>query len=170
VSDERTALVTGASSGIGVAIAVELGRLGWRVGLGARRVDRLEETARAVRDAGGAAFAHALDLTDAASIDACFAAVEAELGPIDALVNNAGLATPGWLHHTPPEAIQREVETNLLGPILTSRLLIATLRERGARGDIVFITSDATRHARPRLATYTATKAGLEAQIGRAHV
>ena len=163
MSDKRTALVTGASSGIGVAIAVELGRLGWRVGLGARRVDRLEETATAVRDAGGTAFAHALDLTDAASIDACFAAVEAELGPIDALVNNAGLATPGWLHETAPDAIKREIETNLLGPILTSQILIAALRERGARGDIVFITSDATRNARPRMATYTATKAGLEA-------
>ena len=163
MSDERTALVTGASSGIGAAVAVELGGLGWRVGLGARRVDRLEETAAAVRDAGGTAFAHALDVTDADSVAAWFVAVEAELGPVDALVNNAGMATPGWLHRTAPDAIKREVETNLLGPILTSQILIATLRERGARGDIVFITSDATRHARPRMATYTATKAGLEA-------
>jgi len=163
VSEKRTALVTGASSGIGVAIAVELGSLGWRVGLGARRVDRLEETAAAVRDAGGTAFAHALDVTDATSVATCFAAVEAELGPVDALVNNAGMATPGWLHRTPPDAIKREVETNLLGPILTSQVLIAALRDRGDRGDIVFITSDATRHARPRMATYTATKAGLEA-------
>jgi NADP-dependent 3-hydroxy acid dehydrogenase YdfG len=163
VSDERTALVTGASSGIGVAIAVELGRLGWRVGLGARRVDRLEETAAAVSNAGGTAFAHPLDVTDAGSVAACFAAVDAELGPVDALVNNAGIATPGWLHRAAPDAIKREVETNLLGPILTSQILIAALRERGDRGDIVFITSDATRHARPRMATYTATKAGLEA-------
>jgi NADP-dependent 3-hydroxy acid dehydrogenase YdfG len=163
VNEQRTALVTGASSGIGVAIAVELGRLGWKVGLGARRVDRLEETAAAVRAAGGTAFVHSLDVTDAASVDACFTAVEADLGPIDALVNNAGVATPGWLHDIEPDAIKAEVETNLLGPILTSRLLIADLRERNARGDIVFITSDATRHARPRMATYTATKAGLEA-------
>jgi NAD(P)-dependent dehydrogenase (short-subunit alcohol dehydrogenase family) len=163
VSDERTALVTGASSGIGAAISVELGRLGWRVGLGARRVDRLEETAVAVRDAGGTAFACALDVSDPASVEACFAAVEAELGPIDALVNNAGMATPGWLHRATADAIQREVATNLVGPILTSRIAIAAMRARHSRGDLVFITSDATRHARPRMATYTATKAGLEA-------
>jgi NADP-dependent 3-hydroxy acid dehydrogenase YdfG len=163
VSEERTALVTGASSGIGVAIAVELGRLGWNVGLGARRVDRLEETAAAVRDAGGTACAAALDLTDPASIESCFATVEAELGPIDALVNNAGMAVPGWLHRATPEDVQQEVATNLVGPILTSRIAIAGWRERGVRGDVVFITSDATRHARPRMATYTATKAGLEA-------
>lgn len=163
MNDERTVLVTGASSGIGVAIAVELGRLGWRIGLGARRVDRLEETATAVREVGGTAFAHSLDVTDAESVDAWFAAVTAALGPVDALVNNAGMATPGWLHRTPADAVRREVETNLLGPILTSRVAIASLRERGARGDLVFVTSDATRHARPRMATYTATKAGLEA-------
>ena len=163
MSDERIALVTGASSGIGVAIAVELGRLGWRIGLGARRMDRLEDTAHAVREAGGTAFACVLDVTDANSIAACFTAVEGELGPIDVLVNNAGMANPGWLHRIAPEAIQREVETNLIGPILMSRIAIAALRDRGARGDLVFITSDATRHARPRMATYTATKAGLEA-------
>ena len=163
MSDERTALVTGASSGIGVAIAVELGRLGWRVGLGARRTDRLEDTAAAVREAGGTAFACTLDVTDPQSVEDCFASVEAALGPIDALVNNAGMATPGWLHRTPAEAIQREVETNLIGPILTSRIAITNLRARKTRGDLVFITSDATRHARPRMATYTATKAGLEA-------
>ena len=151
MGEQRVAIVTGASSGIGVSIATELGRLGWKVALGARRVDRLEDTA------------HALDVSDSASIEGFFRAVEADFAPVDVLVNNAGMATPGWLAHTPVEAIEREVHTNLLGPILLSRLTIASLQARDARGHIVFITSDATRHPRPRMTTYTATKAGVEA-------
>jgi NADP-dependent 3-hydroxy acid dehydrogenase YdfG len=157
------AIVTGASSGIGVSIATELGRLGWKVAVGARRVDRLEDTAAAVRDAGGEPYVHALDVSDPASIEAFFRAVEADVAPVDVLVNNAGVATPGWLTNTPVEAIEHEVRTNLLGPILLSRLTIASLQARGARGHLVFITSDATRHPRPRMTTYTATKAGVEA-------
>jgi NAD(P)-dependent dehydrogenase (short-subunit alcohol dehydrogenase family) len=159
----RTAIVTGASSGIGVTIATELGRLGWRVAIGARRADRLAETAAGIVEAGGASFAHPLDVSDAASIEEFFAATERALGPVDVLVNNAGVAYPGWLTDIAVEDLQREVATNLVGPILTSRLAIASMKGRGARGDLVFITSDASRHARPRMATYTATKAGLEA-------
>jgi NAD(P)-dependent dehydrogenase (short-subunit alcohol dehydrogenase family) len=161
----RTALVTGASSGIGATIATELGRLGWRVAIGARRLDRLEDTAARVRDAGGQPFAHALDVSDAASIASFFAGAEDALGTVEVVVNNAAVATPGWLVDVPVDAIEREVATNLTGPILLSRLAIAGLQRRGARGDLVFITSDATRNARPRMATYTATKAGLEALV-----
>jgi NAD(P)-dependent dehydrogenase (short-subunit alcohol dehydrogenase family) len=163
VSDQRTAIVTGAGSGIGSAIAVELGKLGWRVALGGRRVERLEETAAAVRESGGTPFVHQLDVSDAESAAAFFTATESELGPIDVVVNNAATATPGWLHDMPVDALQREVGTNLLGPILMSRLAITSLRARAARGDLVFITSDATRNPRPRLTTYSATKAGVEA-------
>jgi NAD(P)-dependent dehydrogenase (short-subunit alcohol dehydrogenase family) len=163
VDEQRTAVVTGASSGIGVSIATELGRLGWKVAIGARRTVRLDDTAADVRAAGGEPYAHALDVSDAASIAGFFAAVEAECGPVDVLVNNAGMATPGWLTNTPVEAIEREVRTNLLGPILMSRLAITSMQARQGRGHLVFITSDATRHPRPRMTTYTATKAGVEA-------
>jgi NADP-dependent 3-hydroxy acid dehydrogenase YdfG len=159
----RTAIVTGASSGIGVAIATELGRLGWRVAIGARRADRLADTAAGIVEAGGEALAHRLDVADAASIEEFFDVTERTLGPVDVLVNNAGVAYPGWLTDIAVDDIEREVATNLVGPILTSRLAIASMTGRGARGDLVFITSDASRHARPRMATYTATKAGLEA-------
>lgn len=162
MGERRTALVTGASSGIGHATAVELGRLGWAVAIGARRVDRLEETAADVRAAGGEAFAHPMDVTDPGSVDAFFAATEDAIGPVDVLVNNAGVATPGWLHELSVEALQREVATNLLGPLFTSRLAIASMRARNERGDLVFITSDAARFPRPRMAPYTATKAALE--------
>ncbi len=159
----RTAFVTGASSGIGAVTAIALGRLRWRVAVGARRTDRLEETAAAVRDAGGQATAIALDVTDESSVEQFFATAEAELGPVDVLVNNAGMATPGWFHESDADDVAREVATNLLGPMLTTRLAINSLRSRGARGDLVFLTSDATRNPRPRMAPYTATKAGLEA-------
>lgn len=159
----KVAIVTGASSGIGVSIATELGRLGWCVAVGARRTDRLADTAEQVTAAGGKGFAHALDVSDPSSIETFFRAVEAECGPVDVLVNNAGMATPGWITRVSPESIEREVRTNLLGPILLSRLAIASMQERGAAGHLVFITSDATRHPRPRMTTYTATKAGVEA-------
>jgi NADP-dependent 3-hydroxy acid dehydrogenase YdfG len=158
----RTAVVTGASSGIGATIATELGRLGWKVAIGARRTDRLDETAARVRDAGGEPFAHRLDMSDAAAIDTFFAASESAIGPIDVVVNNAAVATPGLLVDVPPDAIAREVATNLTGPILLSRLAVASLRRRDARGHLVFITSDATRNPRPRMTTYTATKVGIE--------
>lgn len=162
VDDPRTAIVTGAGSGIGAAIGAELGRLGWRVALGGRRVERLEETAAAVRAAGGEPFVHALDVSDPDSAATFFAASEEAVGPVDVLINNAAVATPGWFHEVPVGALQREVATNLLGPILMSRLAITSLRARNARGDVVFITSDATRNPRPRLTTYSATKAGVE--------
>ena len=159
---QRIALVTGASSGIGRAIAVELGRLGWSVAIGARRLDRLEETAAEVRDAGGTPFVHELDVCDAASIDTMFGACEAELGVVDAIVNNAGLSYPGWLHELGADDIAREVTTNLIGPMLVSRRAVAALRAAERTGDIVFITSDAVRYARPRQGVYAGTKAGLE--------
>jgi NAD(P)-dependent dehydrogenase (short-subunit alcohol dehydrogenase family) len=158
----RTAFVTGASSGIGAAIAVAFGALGWRVGIGSRRVETLQEVARAVEAAGGVVFAHRLDVRDAASVDAFFTAGEAALGPVDVLVNNAGIALPGALHEVDDDAHRRIVETNLLGPIYASRRAISSLLARGAAGDLVFISSDVTVHPRPKMPAYGASKAGLE--------
>jgi NADP-dependent 3-hydroxy acid dehydrogenase YdfG len=159
----RVAVVTGASAGIGRAIAVALGGLGWTVGLGARRVVQLDETARLVADAGGSPLVHALDVTDPASIDAFCAFVRSKAGVIQVLVNNAGTALPGAIHEMSDEDHRRIVETNLLGPMLLTRRVVAQLRDDAIAGDVVFISSDATVNKRPHLATYLSTKAGIEA-------
>jgi len=158
----RTAVVTGASSGIGQAIAVALGALGWRVAIGARRLEKLDETADAITAAGGTPFAHSLDVCTPASVDAFFAATEAAIGPVDALVNNAGIAWPGPLHEVDDDVHRRIVETDLLGPIYTTRRVVRSLLERGAPGDLVFVSSDVTVHPRPKMPAYGASKAGLE--------
>lgn len=163
LDEARVAFVTGASAGIGRAIAQALGALGWPVALGARRVEQLEETAALITDAGGTAFAHALDVCKPASIDAFLAATTKALGPVDVLVNNAGTAVPGALHEMGDEQHERIITTNLLGPILVSKRVVADLRARTAAGDIVFISSDASVHPRLYLGTYGASKAGLEA-------
>jgi NADP-dependent 3-hydroxy acid dehydrogenase YdfG len=158
VATSRVALVTGASGGIGRSIAVAFGGLGWTVGLGARRMDALEETAKLVEDAGGRAIAQALDLTDTASIDACCGA----LGSIDVLVNNAGIAFPGPAYEMEDADHRVIIETNLLGTILVTKRVVAAQVAAGSEGDIVFISSDSVVHPRPHMATYMATKAALE--------
>ena len=161
MSEPRVAVVTGASSGIGRAIAIALGALGWRVALGARGVDKLDETAALVIEAGGEAFPRALDVTDAASVDQFVDTVEDVMGPIDVLVNNAGIAVPGAFWELAPDELDREVRTNLLGPLLCTRRVLPPMIERHC-GDVVFVSSDAARAPRPRMLGYSATKAGIE--------
>jgi NAD(P)-dependent dehydrogenase (short-subunit alcohol dehydrogenase family) len=163
LGDARTAVVTGASAGLGRAIAVAFGGLGWSVALGARRSDELDETAQLVRAAGGKSFAHELDVCRPESIDAFLAATATVLGPVDVLVNNAGIAVPGWMHEMSDEEHEHILATNLLGPILVTKRVVADLRRRATPGDIVFISSDATVHPRPFLGTYGVSKVGLEA-------
>lgn len=157
----RTLLVTGASSGIGAAIARVCGALGWGVAIGARRTDRLQKVAHAIEQAGGRVFAGALDVSRPESIDSFFAAAEAALGPMDVVVNNAGIGVPGLLHELAVEDMQRELATNLLGPMLVARRALPGMLARG-RGDLVFISSMNVVAPRPLQAGYTAAKAGVE--------
>ena len=158
----RTAWVTGASSGIGQAIAVAFGALGWRVAIGARRAEKLDETAAQIAAAGGTPFAYPLDVCEPAAVDAFCAAADAALGPVDVLVNNAGIAWPGALHDVDDDMHRRVVETNLLGPIFMTRRAVRSMLDRDAPGDIVFVSSDVTAHPRPRMSAYGASKAGVE--------
>jgi NADP-dependent 3-hydroxy acid dehydrogenase YdfG len=160
-TEARTALVTGASSGIGAATARALGELGWAVAIGARRVERLEEVASDVEKAGGRPFAHALDVTQPGSIETFFAAAEGTLGPVDVVVSNAGAAVAGLLHELRVEELESEVATNLLGPMLVARRALPSMLEQ-KRGDLVFITSLNVVLPRPFQTGYTATKSGIE--------
>ena len=161
-SKVRTAVVTGSSAGLGVAIALEMAKLGWRVSLGARRVDRLEAVATRVRSLGGTPFAHPLDVTDMDSVERFFEASEAAQGVADVLVNNAGGSRPGLLSGQDPHWLRKEVETNLLGPLLVTRRALIPMRKHALSGDIVFMSSDSVRNPRPLQVTYGATKAALE--------
>jgi NADP-dependent 3-hydroxy acid dehydrogenase YdfG len=160
----RIAVVTGASAGIGRTIAVALGALGWKVAIGARRMDKLREVSGQIEKAGGEPYAYELDVTKVGSIDAFFDSVESEFGAPDVVVNNAGLSVPGLLHELDPSDVEREVATNLLGPMLVARRAIPAMR-KGKRGDLVFITSLNAVLPRAMQVPYTATKTGLEAAV-----
>lgn len=162
---ERVAIVTGASSGIGAATALELGRRGYRVALGARREDRLAEVARQIEAEGARAFAHSLDVSTPASIDAFVDAVRGTLGPVDVLVSNAGMSILNLLHEAEVDELLYEIAVNLTGPMLLARRLIPDMLERRA-GDLLFVTSENAVHPRPYQPAYTAAKAGVEGLAG----
>jgi NAD(P)-dependent dehydrogenase (short-subunit alcohol dehydrogenase family) len=157
----RTVIVTGASSGIGAASALELARLGHRVAIGARRLDRLEEVAGRIEAAGGRAFAHPLDVSQPDSIDAFYAAAEAAFGPVDVLINNAGMSILNRLQHAKPEDLRAELDVNLMGPMLLCRRAIPSMLERRS-GDLLFVSSENAVRPRTYQSGYTAAKAGLE--------
>ena len=161
MSDSTTVLVTGASSGIGAAVAQAFGALGWAVAMGARRGDRLQEVAQTVSAAGGRPFAHYLDVTKTDSIDAFFAATEAALGPVDVVVSNAGVGIPGVLHELSVADIETELATNLLGPMLVARRALPSMLARRS-GTLIFISSMNAVQPRPLQIGYTAAKAGVE--------
>jgi NAD(P)-dependent dehydrogenase (short-subunit alcohol dehydrogenase family) len=160
----RTALVTGASSGFGAAIARAFGALGWAVALGARRVGKLEEVARDVEKAGGRGFVQPLDVREGDSIDAFVSAAENTFGPLDVVVSNAGIGIPGHLHELSEEDLRSEVDTNLMGPMLLARRVVPGMIARHT-GDLVFVTSLNAVLPRPLQPGYTASKAGLEALV-----
>ena len=161
MSDVRTALITGASSGVGAAIAEAFGARGWPVAIGARRADRLSEVAARIKEAGGRVFAGPLDVTKPESIDEFFVGAEAALGVIDVVVSNAGIGTPGVLHELSVAEITNEITTNLLGTMFVARRAIPSMLER-RRGDLVFISSMTVVEPRPFQAGYGAAKAGVE--------
>ncbi len=157
----RPAVVTGASSGIGAATALALAAAGHPVALGARRTDRCEEVAVAIRDSGGEAVAHHLDVTDTASVTSFADAVATDLGDVEVVVSNAGAVAPGTTHEVPTERFASEVDLTLLGAHRLVRAFVPGMVER-RRGDLVLVSSDVAVRARPHMAAYAAGKWGLE--------
>ena len=163
--ERRPAVVTGASSGIGAATALVLAAAGHPVALGARRTQQCEEVAAQVREAGGEASVHALDLTDADSVADFARAVTADLGEIEVVVSNAGAVAPGTIHEVDTERFARELDLNVLGAHRLVRAFVPAMVER-RRGDLVFVSSDVAVRPRPFMSSYAAGKWGLE---GMAH-
>lgn len=159
--DRRPAVVTGASSGIGAATALSLAAAGHPVALGARRVEKCEEVAVAIRDQGGEAVAHALDLHDSESVASFAKAVAADLGDIEVVVSNAGAVAPGTIHEVESERFAREIDLNLVGAQRLVRAFVPGMVER-RRGDLVLVSSDVAVRARPFMSSYAAGKWGLE--------
>lgn len=159
--DRRTAVVTGASSGIGAATARMLAAAGHPVALGARRVDRCEEIAREVREAGGEALAVPLDVTDPESVVRFAKTVADELGDVEVLVSNAGTFEPGLMLDVGTDTVARDLDVNVLGAHRLVSAVVTGMVER-QRGDVVFVSSDVVRAPRTRMAGYVPAKFGLE--------
>jgi 3-oxoacyl-[acyl-carrier protein] reductase len=148
------ALVTGASRGIGRAVAEELSRRGARVGLLARSEGELAEAAGRLGE--GAAFA-AADVADEAAVWRAVESLEGELGPPDILVNNAGIGAYAAVLEAPPESFERLMRVNYQGTVHATRAVLAGMVSR-RRGHIVNVASVAGRLGAPFEAAYSASK------------
>ncbi len=159
--ERRPAIVTGASSGIGAATAIELGRSGHPVVLGARRVERCEAIADQIRADGGEATSHRLDMSDPASIKDFAGAAQAAFGDVEVVVSNAGNTQLGRAIEIPPDDFAQQVQVNFLGAQQLVSLVAPGMVDRG-RGDLVFVTTDGLHSPRTGMAAYLSAKWGLE--------
>jgi NADP-dependent 3-hydroxy acid dehydrogenase YdfG len=149
----KVALVTGASQGIGLAIAASLARSDMRVWMVARRGGHLQHAARSVE---GDVVPFEADITDADARANLVSAVEASDQRLDVLVNNAGTIHLGRTEDASEEDFMDQLAVNLLAPYALTRAFLPHLRR--ARGDIIFINSSAGRTANPGVGQYSATK------------
>lgn len=158
----RSALVTGASSGLGRHFARVLANAGVRVALAARRIDGLEETRDAIVAAGGTAVTIRLDVTDSGSVRQAVAEAEAALGGgIDILVNNAGVTASAPFLDMDEADWDRVLDTNLKGCFLVAREVGRAMRARKSGGTIVNVASILGLRVAGQLTAYAASKAGL---------
>lgn len=160
----RTALVTGAASGIGEAVAVLLAAQGAKVALLARRGERLEAVAGKIRANGGQALAVVADITDDASVDAAVTRVHDAFGAVDLVVNNAGVMLPNPVDDGRIDEWQRMIDTNLTGALRVIRAFTTDLvgaAQDGRTADLVNISSVGAHIPFPTYAVYGATKAAL---------
>ncbi|OUJ01416.1 SDR family oxidoreductase [Acetobacter cibinongensis] len=172
---DKVALVTGASSGIGAATARKLAAEGLKVGLAARRADRLEALVAEITNAGGKAIALQTDVTDLASCKAAVQTLIAEFGRIDVLVNNAGLMPLSDVDALKVGEWQRMVDVNISGVLNATAAALPLMIEQKS-GHIFNMSSIAGRKVFKGLAVYCATKAavtafsdGLRMEVGPKH-
>ena len=159
--NNRTAVVTGAASGIGAETALVLARSGARVALLARRAERVADLAEKIRAEGGQALAVAADVTK--DLSGAVEAVHAGFGRVDLVVNNAGVMLGNPLTEGRDDEWDRMIDTNLKGLLNVTRVFTPDLVEAGREGaaDLVNISSVAAHQTFPNYAVYTATKAAV---------
>ncbi len=160
----RTALVTGAASGIGLALARRFARAGAHVALLDRDADGVEHAAQLIRDEGHDAHAVACDVTDAGACRAAIEAARAALGGIDLLVANAGITHVGRVADTDVDVVRRVLEVNFFGAVHVTRAALPHLLERS--GQIVVIGSIAGQAPLATRAGYAASKHALHGFFG----
>jgi NADP-dependent 3-hydroxy acid dehydrogenase YdfG len=154
-----TSVVTGASSGIGRAIARTLGEAGSHVFITGRDVGRLEETAAPIRDAGGTATIGAFDLTHPGPLQEFIAGAAEATGRLDVLVNNAGVDIPGTIVDADPQHWRDMFDTNVIALLAASQAAVRAMRATSSAGHIVNISSGAGGAEPGRV--YGATKAAV---------
>jgi NAD(P)-dependent dehydrogenase (short-subunit alcohol dehydrogenase family) len=159
--DGQTALITGASGGLGRHFAGVLARAGAGVVLAARRADLLAEAVSELAAQGHRATAVVMDVTDAESVGAAFAKAEAACGPISILVNNSGVAVSASSLDLEEEAWDRVLDTNLKGAWLVSRAFARSARAAGREGAIVNVASILGFRVAGHVSAYAVSKAGL---------
>lgn len=157
----KVALVTGASSGLGRHFALVLARQGAKVALAARRADRLENLAQEIASFDGRALPVEMDVTRRESVAGAIEAAETELGPLDVVVNNAGIALTAPALKVEEDDWARVIETNLSGVFRVAQAAGARMAARGEGGSIVNIASILGLGGASLLASYSAAKAGV---------
>lgn len=160
----RVAVLTGASSGIGRALAKQLSREGYQLGLVARRRDELEKLAAEIQATGGIAAYAAADVADRKGIVAAIHGLAERLGPVDLLVANAGLGTPTQLDPPNVEAVEQVVRVNLFGVIYALEAVLPDMLKRG-QGHIAATSSLAAYKGFPGQAAYCASKAAVKTYL-----
>ena len=157
----KVAIITGAGSGVGRAVALAFLKDGYRVVLAGRRAEPLEETIALAGAGSDAALAVPTDVTDKASVDALFAKTVEAFGRVDVLFNNAGVNAPGGvlLEDLSLEDWQKVVDTNLTGPFLCTQAAFRTMKAQTPQGGRIINNGSISAQApRPNSAAYTATK------------
>jgi NAD(P)-dependent dehydrogenase (short-subunit alcohol dehydrogenase family) len=155
---QKVALVTGAGTGIGKAVALALAKDGYAVVLAGRRADKLQETAR---EAGNAkTLSVPTDVSDPESIKALFARTKKEFGRLDLLFNNAGIGAPAVpMEELPLETWRKVVDTNLTGVFVCTQEAVKMMKAQNPKGGRIINNGSISAHTpRPRAAAYTATK------------